>query len=361
MSFLYDALVYSKNPTNVIQYSTYYNSRNQEASVVKMNNGKLLLIWNHYGDASADLDPSEIWAKTSSNNGKTYSDGYVVIAIPVGTTGPRCASLYKKSNGDIILICMIGTDAGASTELWQYTSSDNGVTFTDGASIHSSTDYEAKDYYTVGSDRIFKTQSGRLLYPFDVCTSSAHSSGTSNTVGRVLYSDDEGANWSISATVMSAAASGVEALLAESCIWQDPDGTLFFGSRTRSGYARISTSSNDGTTWTNPPTKSGTLECSNASIYFGYINGKHIAIVSRPEGGVVNGAAARIHKDLWKSTDKCATWSFVKNIFDEDNVRIFAEPNIFDKGNSILVYIAAYPPAGSAQDLIFTEVLYSEF
>jgi hypothetical protein len=368
MSTLYNTLSYSKNPTNVIQYSTPYNLRNCSPCVIRLQNGNLLCTWSHFGITSEDLTPGEVWAKKSTNNGKSWSDAYLIIPIPIGVVSAVIPSTYQKTNGDIILVCWQQYDATPDyTEIWKYTSTDNGVTFEGGTQIYASNDYGVSgDYYTFNGQRIFKTQTGRLLFSFDVETNPVAFSGTANTICRVLISDDEGDTWSVSATNMMAAASGIEALLAESVICQVPNGTLLCASRTRSGHVRISTSTNNGTTWSNPPTKSATLEASNATVWMSYTNGKLIALLNRPEGGIVDGSAARVHLDLWKSEDLGSTWSLVKNIAYDGSINIFCEPVVFDTGYSILVFHTKYDYANALvsiilQNLVFDEVLYNEF
>jgi len=360
MSDLYNILTESKNPTNVIQYSTQYNIRNQQGSVIRLNNGNLLCAWTYFFEEEEDPSESEIWAKISTNNGLSWGNAYQIIAIEVGTNGVRHPSLFLKSNGDILLVCTLEADDGLSAQVVQYISSDNGATFGGKTSIYSSSDYEAPDCIVSASHRILETTTGRLIYPFHIPTTATHASATGIMVVRFIYSDNQGVSWSISASILGIANPVDEQLLAEPCITQLPNGNLLCLMRTRSGYGRISTSTDNGATWSNPPTKSGTLIESNASVWISYTNNKLIAIVNRPEGGVVNGAAARIRMDLWQSEDNGATWSFIKNLLYKDDDYNFCEPIVYDKGTGILMFYSYYPYGTSYQDLRFERYNYSE-
>jgi len=361
MSTLYDTLVHTKNPANVIQYSTITNARNQQCSVIELQNGDWLCVWSYYFDAITDASNSEIWARKSTNKGVSWGNAYQIIPIAGGTGGLRHPSLYQKADGDIVMLVGLEATDHLSAQIMQYISDDNGDTFTVVGSIYATSDYESPDYITLASNRIFKTQTGRLLFPFHIPTTDAHYSNTGIMVSRVIYSDNEGTDWSVSATIMGVSTPALEQLLAEPCIVQLPNATLLCTMRTRSGYVRISTSTDNGATWSNPPTKSATLALSNSMHSTAYVNGKLIAIGNRVEGATINGVGARIHQDLWKSEDLGSTWTFVKNITDKSGVYVFAEPIIKEKASSIIVFYDQYPPSGAEQDLIFQEVNFSEF
>jgi len=360
----YNALVQTKNPTNVIQYATTYNIRNASASVIEMANGNLLCAFHHFGVAVGDGNPSTIWACVSTNDGLTWGTPYEIIGVPVTVDSIAIPSLYKKDNGNIICICWTVVDQVSDcSEIWQFESTDNGAAFDAGSMIHNSDDYEATgDYYTIGSHRIFRTASGRLLYPFDVMTTPVHTSMGGVMVGRVLYSDDEGDSWNISATVISTGLEGTERCLAESCCCQLPNGNILRISRTVSGFARISTSTDDGLTWSNPPTKSGTLTTSNATIWISYTDGKLIAIANRKEP-TDDGSSQpknRIHLDLWLSEDNGTTWTMVKNIAYKDGLYGFNEPTIYARESDMLIFHTKVPLTGAWQDLWFTKIDYSD-
>lgn len=364
-SSLNNALQQSNNPTNVIQYSSPTNTRNHIASVVRLTNGNLLCVWAHYAAASVDWNPCQIWAKISINNGLSWGDPYMIIDVPSGTIGYEMPSIYKKTNGNIIFIGVlrVGTEAPFYGQIWQYESIDNGATFSGAKMIYESSDYETNDYISCSGHSICVTQTGRLLFPFNMFITSEHSANLGNTVARVLYSDDEGENWSLSATVIQAATSGDEGLLAESNIAQETDGTLIMIHRTRSMFVRIGTSINNGATWDNPPVKEDAFITSNAMVRIAFVNGKYIGVANRPSEDVpqLTGAATRVYMDLWESTDG-TTWAFVKNLLYKDSVYVFAEPVIYDLGTGVLMFYSHYPndDVSILQDLRFERLTYAD-
>jgi len=361
MSTLYNTLTYTKNPNNVVQYSTPLNLRNHYPSIVNLGGQNLFCAFTHYGAAGVDVDPSEIWGCYSTNNGLSWGDTFKCIDIRAGKSGVVCPCLYRKANDDIIMITLERhDDATMYGQLYQYVSDDDGLTWDAGTKIYESSDYETNDYLWISSHRILVTSTGRLLLPFGVWTSATHTTA-GNSVARVLYSDNEGTNWSLSATTISPVAPSI---LAAGTIAQLPSGTLVQSFRTRTGYGNISKSTDNGSTWSTPVSVETEFERSNADGFLAYVNGKLISIVSRIEGGVPTiGSATRIHLDLWQSLDGGDIWSFVKNLLYKDSVYVFTEPIVYDKGDGILMFYSHYPfdiTGGAFQDLRFERLSYAD-
>jgi len=367
MSTLYRALVDSKNPTNVLQYSSTYNARNHYPSIINTGGDNLFLAWVHYGELSTDITPCEVWARTSNNNGISWSEDRKIISIKEGKLGPICPSLYKKVNGNIICIANQRNDDGSSYwgQLYQYESTDNGLTWDEGKIIFESSVYETNDYIWTQSNNILVTLTGRLIISITISTTSSRVTNTMCTVTRQLYSDDEGVNWSLSDTVLQAAASGNEALIVSCSLTQLSNGTIIEVFRTRSRFVRITKSTDNGVTWTNPPTKSETLITSNADLYVINISDILYAFASRPSDDVpqLTSSTTRVYLDLWKSTDGGDTWTFVKNLLYDSSVHAYTEPIVYDSGLFIYLFYSYYPydtTNGLMQDLRFEKYTYSQ-
>jgi len=363
MSDLYNALIESKNPTNVIQYSTTYNSRNHYPSIVNLGGQNLFCAFTYYGGDSGDLDPSAIWGKYSTNNGLSWSDAFKMIDVRAGKNGALCPCLYKKTNGNLICLTLEREDdATYYGQIYQYVSDDNGLTWDAGTKIYESSDYEVNDYIWIPSQNILTTATGRLIISVMTSISDVYYTSTMNTVVRHLYSDDEGDNWLLSATVLQAAVSGNEGLIGSGRMVQMMDGTIVEIFRTRSRFARVTKSTDNGATWSNPPAKSDTLIISNADVELYCKDDILYAFASRPNADVpqLTSADTRVHLDLWKSIDAGDIWTFVKNLLYKDGDYVFTEPIVYDKGSGILMFYSYYPYGTSDQDLRFERLNYSD-
>lgn len=360
---LYNALVESKNRTDVLQYSTQFNLRNHYASIIRLSGDTLLAAFTYYTEDSVDVSPSEIFCKYSYDNGKSWTDEWLIIPIRSGKSGSVCPNLYKKLNGNIICLSLERNEHESDWwgQIYQYESTDNGLTWDEGVLIYESSDYQTHDYIWIPSNQILKTSTGRLIISMMIGTGTApFLTGSMNSVVRHLYSDDEGANWSLSATVLQAAVSGDEALIGSGRMVQMSDGTIVEIERTRSRYTRITKSIDNGATWSNPPVKSATLIISNADVELYCKNNILYAFASRPSVDVpqIPSTDTRIYLDLWKSIDSGNTWTFVKNLLYDSSVHVYTEPIVFDFGSGIIMFYSYYPYGTDTQDLRFERLSY---
>jgi hypothetical protein len=363
MSFLYDALVYSKNSTNVIQYSVPSNARHHYPSVVRTSHG-LFCTFTHYDTASVDLSPSEIWGCSLYENGLPSCDTYKIIDVRAGKNGTVCPCIYQKSDGTILCLTLErNDDATYYGQIYQYILTYTGGKWVAdaGTKIYESSDYQTNDYIWIPSQNILVTSTGRLIISIMTSRTTDYYTSTMNTIVRHLYSDNEGGAWSLSATVLSAAASGNEALISSGRMIQMSDDTIVEIFRTRSRYARVTKSTDNGATWSNAPTKSATLIESNADVELFCRNDILYAFVSRPDAAVPQLASetTRVYLDLWQSVDGGDTFTLVKNLLFKSGY-IFTEPIIYDKGSGILMFYSYYPTGTTSQDLRFERYTYAD-
>jgi len=363
MSIFYDILRHTKNPVNVIQYSTNVNTRNHYPSVVNLGGDNLLCAFIYYGTVPGDLEPKRIYGKYSTDNGVEWGDPFLMIDARAGKLGVECPSLFRRANGDLICITLEREDdATYYGQIYQYVSDDNGLTWDAGTLIYESSDYETNDYLWIPSHNILVTATGRLIISIMTSTSEVYYTDTANTIVRHLYSDNEGASWSLSATVLQAAVSGVEGLIGSGRMIQMSNGTIVEIFRTRSRFTRVTKSTDNGATWVNPPVKSDTLIISNADVELYCKSDVLYAFVSRPNADVPQTAQAgtRLYLDLWKSVDAGDTWTLVKNLLYKDGKYIYTEAIVYDVGDGIMMFHSYYRYGTDTQDLRFERYAYTD-
>ena len=94
-----------------IRYSTLAksgptNPRNDTASVVELSNGELLALWHKYEATAApghDLARCRIHAKTSADQGLTWSGERMLVDIAPGDLNVQAPALARLPTGELIM------------------------------------------------------------------------------------------------------------------------------------------------------------------------------------------------------------------------------------------------------------------
>lgn len=253
-------------------------------------------------------------------------------------------SLYKQNSGNIICICLVKLTTTTS-ELRKISSSDNGLTWGTGTKIYG----VAGKYYTPAGNRIMKSSTGRLFYPFSEFISGASmSSQIGNYNTKLLYSDDDGDTWNLM--------SGVELispdnLAVEPGCLQKPDNTVVVYFRTRSKTVYAANSTDDGTTFGAVYDTTLKAPDSTSAIIYSSRIGKYIAVhnfrINFGSGATIFGSTARTLMRISTSTD-FATWTKFTDLDEQYNYYMF-EPCIQDLGSE---FIIAYSRVNSNESLI---------
>ena len=224
------------------------NPRNSDSSIVRCNDGALLLAWQRYDESelrSNDEAPCNISTLRSYDNGHTWEDERVAVndADCINVYDPN---LFQTKDNKIALIyhkniCFYEGRTVKTTMILRK-SDDDGKTFGEPHIIADSVNYAS-----AGSHAVIRTSTGRLILPVmhfsgGRCTPSEH------IIAEVMYSDDDGDTWSLSqngATVPMRGA--LEPYVAE---WID--GILVMVIRTQLGSMFKSYSYDNGVTWSKP-------------------------------------------------------------------------------------------------------------
>lgn len=174
------------------------NKRNDQSAMIKLNDGRLVIAYSHFGNASRDDDKSSIYFQISTDNGNSWSEEKELIAaIRLGSYVP---SFYKKPNGNILLVFFVRESDDP------YTSSLRQIEFSaDLSKVVTKTKIilPATGYFPVASDRLFyDTISNRLLMPYPFLESGPGYSGKSIYKTKILVSSNFGDSWSDSGLII---------------------------------------------------------------------------------------------------------------------------------------------------------------
>jgi hypothetical protein len=222
--------------------------RADAASIIRVNTTTLFAVYNGYtGPGLEDDDTASIYGCFSYDNGVSWGTPYEVIPSPIVSGFPATIyvpSLYKQNNGNYILIYTILNPITTNTsEFFITKSTDNCVTWGAGSKIFG----ETNTYYSMSQDRILKTSSGKLLYPFNTCLERdiyGTGSATAHYEGNFLVSLDDGETWSY----LGAHLQGTDNLFVESGVYELPNKLVCYA-RNRSDSIWASDSTDDGVTW----------------------------------------------------------------------------------------------------------------
>lgn len=168
------------------------NTRNDQPSIIKLDDGRLFIAYSHYGDVPADEGLSKIWGSFSRDDGQTWETPFLFIDA-INTFGTYIPSFYKKNNGNILCVFFVRVQTTPTrlSAIYQIEFNQNLNTVVPATEILSPT-----GYFPIGSDRLFYDETNeRLLLPYPKLISGNGASTISLYEGRLLVSDDEGGTW----------------------------------------------------------------------------------------------------------------------------------------------------------------------
>ena len=198
-------------------------------------NGDLLAFCEGRRDGAGDSGRIDLLMKSSSDDGRTWSDQRVVVSEPGMTCGNPCPVVVRETGRILMPFCKNRADGGealiktgnAPRTVWITQSDDHGRTWSPPEEITPHVKKNVWTWYATGPGHAIQLTSGRIVVPCD------HNTGIrldeSDPFGsHLIYSDDHGATWRIGA-VLSLPGN-------ESCALECDDGELYLNCRTRSEY-----------------------------------------------------------------------------------------------------------------------------
>ena len=217
--------------------------RNDTASVARLDQEKLMVVWHKYRrspQGSSDFGRSDIASKISTDGGRTWTGERILVESDPRDNNVQAPALCRLRSGDVLLIYLQAHSGGESSTMHLCRSTDAGETF-----AHETTIWQRSSgqWLQGGASSLLELQNGRLLLPYHGGT--GHQGPQHNTV-HCFYSADGGKSWQRNAHPLDLPMRGaMEASVAEL-----PDGELVMSLRTQLGAVFLSRSQDSGGTWT---------------------------------------------------------------------------------------------------------------
>jgi sialidase-1 len=190
-------------------------------------------------------------------------------------------------------------------EIWITHSNDDGKTWAEPTNISASTRESNWRWYATGPCHGIQLQNGRLVIPCDHSTGPEFNQWSSH----VIYSDDHGQTWQVGGSEPGA-------FTNECTIVELNDNSLYLNMRSYRGDHRrqISTSNDDGLTWTKAQADNALIEprCQGAAIRYTAKPeySRNRILFSNPA------SEKRIKMTVRISYDEAKTWQTAKRIYE---------------------------------------------
>ena len=216
------------------------NPRNSEGDFITLKDGRILFVYTRFsGGTSSDHAPAQLMARSSSDQGMTWSTEDQLIVDKEGDMNVMSVSLLRLQNGNIALFYARKNSLDDCTPQMRI-SKDEGKSWSDPKPCIT----DRKGYFVLNNDRVLQLKSGRLLLPVSLHKTSSTEWSHKGQL-RCYYSDDHGSSWYAGSLVPT----------PDSIITQEPgvvelkDGKIMMIIRASGGRQYQSLSTDKGLTW----------------------------------------------------------------------------------------------------------------
>ena len=309
--------------------ATESNMRNSEADMLRLKDGRLLLAWTEfYTSKGSDWGPARIAAMFSRDKGRTWTAKYT-LQENIGRMNVMEPDLLRLRSGKVLLLfCRKNSEADCLPMLRR--SDDDARTFSEPQPLPID---PYPSYTGTNHDRAIQLASGRILMPLWYTLDYRVSR---HILARVYHSDDEGATWRASRTIVDIPDSKAGA--QEPGVIELKNGRILMWLRTDKGKIYRCHSRDRGDTWSQPEPMNLDSPLSPQSIKRIPKTG-HLLLVWN------HSTAARFPLTAAISEDEGQTWQNIKNL-DEDPQHTYAYTSIeFLEDRALFTYYAG-PPSG---------------
>ncbi|NLX04682.1 MAG: exo-alpha-sialidase [Phycisphaerae bacterium] len=185
--------------------------------------------------------------RESADGGRTWDEGRVLLAGTREYAQIPSAMLRLRSGRILLTFVRFGgfspdlDPAKSLCEGWAMFSDDGGGTWSAPSRL------PARGRYQCPPLSMTQLSSGRVVYPYGLMTGQAGKSVVS-----ALVSDDEGATWQVSPSVLDVGGAGMESGALEPSVVELPDGRVWMLLRTQHGCQWESFSHDGGLSWSAP-------------------------------------------------------------------------------------------------------------
>ncbi len=214
-----------------------YGPRGMPGDIAVLQDGRLLLSYTH--------DTIGVLGRTSADQGKTWSDEFVLVANPEppAPAGRMChPSFLRMVDGNLLESCIYVAEGALPYYGQNYlrVSADDGKTWSDQFVLtpHAG-------YVTMHNAKLLRLSTGRILAPCEYKKRMPSTEDHSGYVCVVFHSDDDGHSWWVSRNDVDMNPHEAQ----EPHVVELKDGRVMMLFRTYSGNIGRSYSSDGGETW----------------------------------------------------------------------------------------------------------------
>ncbi len=235
-------MIYKSIETKYLIKASDGNPRNSEASIIKLNNGALFLVYQHCYESkngSNDHALNSLNVLYSYDEGITWQDERVLINTPENCINVYSPNLFRFENGDLGLIYMLRMHEGKS--IFVLRSEDDGESFFEYSNVTEKTNA------SISNDCLRRLSNGRLLLPSTYMTGDWPND---TSIVKPFYSDDDGKTWISSETIIALPMRGA----MEPFVAEIGENYIIMVMRNQLGSVFKSVSYDGGETWSKPQT-----------------------------------------------------------------------------------------------------------
>jgi|GEM_PF-790858 len=179
----------------VVAPASETNMRNSEADMLVLGDGRLLLAWTEfYTDKGSDWGPARISAVYSRDKGATWQNKFT-LQENIGKMNVMEPDFLRLQSGKVLFLFARKNSEGDCVPMMRR-SVDDGVTFSEPKALPID---PSPSYTGFNHDRAIQLRNGRILFPVFFTTDYRVDK---HIRSRVYYSDDEGATWQASKTIV---------------------------------------------------------------------------------------------------------------------------------------------------------------
>ena len=220
------------------------NPRNSEGAFIALRDGRLLLVYTHFTGSASDEGAAHLAGRYSNDGGQTWDAEDTLILANEGGQNTMSVSLLRLHDGRIALF-YLRKNSDADCRLYLRYSSDEARTWSEPILCMAEL-----GYFVVNNDRVIQLASGRLVAP--AARHSLPGEDFRRWAEALCYlSDDHGATWRPSSTVLEAPLESTSGL-QEPGVVELANARLMMLCRTDQGCQMRSWSNDGGNTWSSP-------------------------------------------------------------------------------------------------------------
>src|SRR3954447_267488 len=308
------------------------NPRNSEADMLQLRDGRLMLAWIDFqGEAGSDWAKANISAMYSKDLGRTWGDKFT-LQENIGQMNVMEPDLLRLKSGKVLfLFCRKNSEADCAPMV--RLSGDDAKTFSPPKPMPIT---PSPSYTGFNHDRAIQLKSGRILMPLYYTPDYRIQK---HLLTRVYYSDNEGADWKPSSTIIDIPESKAGA--QEPGVIELKAGRVLMWIRNSTGKIYSSYSSDRGETWSTPEPMSVQAPLAPQSIKRHPKTGDLLLVWN-------NSPDERFPLTTAVSSDEGKTWTHVRDL-DATPGHTFAYTSIeFLKDRALFTYYVG-PPPGSRE------------